>query len=72
MQHRIAVYRPNGRKLAEFATIEELCRVLEVDKNEVQACLLDWIWGAETRRKNYVAITRFTFKEIDETKQGCC
>ncbi len=69
---RIAVFRPNGRLLAEFSSIEELCRILEVDKNDVRACLLDWIWSAPTLQKKYVKISRFIFKEIDTTKTGRC
>lgn len=69
---RIAVYRPNGKLLAEFVSIEELCRILEVDKNEVQACLLEWIWSAPTIKRRFVKITRFSFKEADTAKIGRC
>lgn len=72
MQLRIAVYRPNGRLLAEFSNIEDLIRVLEVEKHQVDACLMEWVDRVETKKTRFCVIDYFTLKEIDDQKSGVC
>lgn len=67
---RVAVFRRNGKKLAEFISLDEASRILNISKQDIAASITGKIktaWALDGPQRRLGSLV---FREVDDSETG--